>query len=65
MYAKGQGVVLDYTKAHMWSNLGAAQGNNIAIENRDIYANKMNAQQIAKAQKMAVDCQARNYQKCD
>jgi TPR repeat protein len=65
MYYNGQGVVQDFTKAHMWFNLGGAQGNERSIENRNLTAAKMNPQQIAKAQKMAQDCLARNYQKCD
>lgn len=65
MYSNGQGVAQSNTRAHMWFNLGAAQGNRNATENRDIVSKNMNAQQIAKAQVLAVDCQARNYQRCN
>jgi len=65
MYRMGQGVPQDYVKAHMWSNLAAAQGNLTAIENRDLYAKQMTPLQVAEAQKLARDCQAKNFKKCD
>lgn len=65
MYSNGQGVMQNNILAHMWFNLGAAQGNKKASENRDSISKYMNAQQIAKAQVLAVDCQASNYQKCN
>ena len=49
----------------MWLNLAAAQGDANAVENRDIVAKKMTTQQIAAAQKLARECQARNYKNCD
>ena len=65
MYGEGQGVVQDYTRAHMWFNLAAVKGNSNAVQNRDIVAKKMTTQQIAEAQKMARECQARNFKNCD
>ena len=65
MYAKGQGIAQDYTRAHMWFNLAAAKGNADAVNNRDKAATVMTQQQIAEAQKLARECQARNYKKCD
>ena len=65
MYGNGQGVVQDYVRAHMWWNLAAAQGNANAVKNRDIVAKKMSTQQIVEAQKLARECQARNYKNCD
>ena len=65
MYYSGQGVVQDYVRAHMWWNLAATKGQTNAVKNRDIVAGKMNAQQIAHAQKLAGECQARNYKNCD
>ena len=53
-YANGKGgLQKDLVKAHMWSNLAAAQGNKQARENRDIFAKYMTPTQIAKAQQMA------------
>ena len=65
MYGKGQGVPQDYVRAHFWLNLAAATGLSAAITNRDIVANEMTPQQIAEAQKMARECLASNYKKCD
>ena len=55
MYAKGQGVTQNYVKAHMWSNLAAAQGDETAAKNRDIIAAKMTKAQIAEAQRLAAE----------
>ena len=65
MYGEGQGVVQDYTRAHMWFNLAAVKGNSNAVKNRDFVAKRMTSQQIAEAQKMARECQARNFKNCD
>jgi TPR repeat protein len=65
MYEKGRGVVQDYVKAHSWFNLGAAKGYAEAAKNRDIVAKRMTPQQIADAQKLARDCQARQFKGCD
>ena len=65
MYRQGQGVVQDYVRAHMWTNLAAVKGDADAVKNRDILAAKMSTQQIAEAQKMARECQARNFKGCD
>ena len=53
MYAKGVGVVEDYLEAYKWLILAAAQGDQKAIEARDLLNQKMTAQQIAEAQKLA------------
>ena len=65
MYYNGQGAVQDYVRAHMWTNLAAVNGDTIALKNRDIFAAKMSTQQIAEAQKLARECQARNFKGCD
>ena len=65
MYANGQGVVQDYIRAHMWFNLGAVKGYSNAVKNRDTFAKRMTPQQIAEAQKLARECQARNFKNCD
>ena len=65
MYGNGQGVVQNYVKAHSWYNLSAVSGNAMAIENRDRVAKRMTPQQIADAQKLARDCQARQFKGCD
>ena len=65
MYNIGQGVVQDYMRAHIWFNLAAVTGNADAVKNRDSIAKQMTPQQIAEAQKLARECQARNFKNCD
>ncbi len=65
MYDHGEGVVQDYTRAHMWYNLGGAKGHSTAVLFRDMIAKQMTPQQIAEAQKLARECQARNFKNCD
>jgi len=64
-YNNGQGVVQDYVRAQMWWNLAAINGNAMAVKNRDIIAAKMTPQQISEAQKLATECQVRNFKNCD
>jgi hypothetical protein len=49
----------------MWYNLAAVSGDSDAVKNRDIVAAKMTPQQVAEAQKLARECQARKFTKCD
>jgi hypothetical protein len=49
----------------MWFNLAAVNGYSVGVKNRDIVANRMTPQQVAEAQKLARECQARNYKNCD
>ena len=65
MYAIGHGVLQDYTRAHMWFNLAAVKSESNAIKNRDLIVKLMTPQQIAEAQKLARECQARNFKNCD
>ena len=51
--------------AHMWVNLAAVKGDSDAVKNRDIAATKMTQQQVVEAQKLARECQARNFKNCD
>ena len=66
MYASGRGVVQDYVRAQMWLNIAAESGaSKKTVENLDIFAEKMTSQQIAEAQRLARECQARKFQRCD
>ena len=65
MYATGQGVLQNNVQAHMWFNIAAVKGDKDAVKNRDIAASKMTTEQIAQAQRLAKECQARNYKNCD
>jgi TPR repeat protein len=64
-YRLGLGVIQDSVKAHMWYNLAASQGDAVASDERTDISIKMTPQQIAEAQKLARDCQARNFKDCD
>ena len=65
LYDNGRGVVQDYVRAHMWYNLGAVSGKAPkAAKNRDELAAKMTPAQIAEAQKLARECQARSFKGC-
>ena len=65
MYFSGQGILQNYTMAHKWFNLSAINGDSDAIQLRNAVAAKMTPQQIAEAQKLARECQARNFKNCD
>jgi TPR repeat protein len=65
MYLRGQGVLQDYLRAHMWSNISAVNGDKDSVENRNVAASKMTPQQIDQAQRMARECMASNFKKCD
>ena len=65
MYAKGQGVPMDDVRAHMWFNLAAVKGDADAVKNRDLVAKRLTPQQMSEAQKLARECQARNFKGCD
>ena len=64
-YATGLGVLQNNVQAHMWFNIAAVKGDKAAVKNREFFENKMTAEQIAQAQKLAKECQARNYKNCD
>ncbi len=53
MYANGRGVPRDYVQAHLWANLAAAQGHELARKARDIVAKKMTPAQLADVQRLA------------
>jgi len=64
MYFGGLGVAQDYVRAHMWSNLASIRQQTFILK-RDAIASAMTPQQIAEAQKLATECQARNFKNCD
>lgn len=65
MYLQGQGVIQDYVLAHMWFSLASMKGDRDAVQGRDIAARNMTSQQIGAAQKLARDCPARNFIRCN
>ena len=64
MYFEGQGVLQDYVSAHMWANIAAVNGSEMAPELRNAIAKRMTPAQIHAAQKRAKDCVAKNYKDC-
>ncbi len=53
MYFLGKGVPEDFVRAHMWFNLAAAQGDELARINRDRLTEQMTPVQLAEAQRLA------------
>jgi TPR repeat protein len=64
MYFEGQGDLQDYVTAHMWANIAAVNGSEMAPELRNAIAKRMTPAQIHAAQKRAKDCVAKNYKDC-
>ena len=65
MYRKGGGVPQSHVYAHMWYNIAASQGHKEAAELRDLAAKEMSPSQIEKAQDLAVECEKKQYNRCD
>jgi TPR repeat protein len=64
-YFDGRGIAQNYVRAHMWFNLSAGSGLVRGPEARNFVAAMMTPQQIAEAQKIAQECQQRNFKGCD
>ena len=60
----GEGVAKNAVRAHMWINISALNGNEHGIVARDNIAKKMTDEQILEAQKMALECIAKDYKGC-
>ena len=65
MYANGRGVEQDHVRAYMRFNLAANKGNSNAEKWRKSISKKMTPEQVTQAQKMARECEERNYKNCD
>ena len=63
-YKYGKGVPQDNIMAHMWYNIGAANGHELGGANRDKIAKTMTPAAIEKAKAMAGECLSSNYKKC-
>ena len=59
-YALGQGVPQDYVTAYAWLNIAAASGDERAKKNKDLAAEDMTPEQIAKAEALAKEMIKRN-----
>ena len=64
MYDQGLGVIQDNVIAHMWYNIAVSNGGETAKNNKDLLANKMTSEQLAKAQKLTDECIKKNYKDC-
>jgi len=64
MYDQGLGVIQDNVIAHMWYNIAVSNGDETAKNNKDLLANKMTSEQLAKAQKLTDECIKKNYKDC-
>ena len=68
LYEFGKGVPQDYVRAYMWLNLAAANSKGEIQEGtakyRDDVARRMTSAQIAEAQRLAQQCQARQFKGC-
>jgi TPR repeat protein len=69
MYLKGQGVPQNYVLAHIWLNLAASlmpasqkQERDSAVHDRDLVESRMTPEQIAEAQKLALDWKPKRSQ---
>ena len=65
MYATGEGVPQNNARAYMWWSVAAAQGNESARGNRDIVADRLAPDQLARGQDMATRCFESDYQDCE
>ena len=65
MYFDGQGVPQDYIQAHKWLNLSASrlqgEAHEMAVRNRDIAEKKMTPDQVAEAQKLALEWKLKTW----
>ena len=50
--------------AHIWLNIGSANGIENGGKYRDIVAEDMTSEDISKAQVMVRECMSSNYKKC-
>jgi len=64
IYYNGQGFPQNHQFAYMWFSLAAAKGDEGAASARDRAAGRMTREQIARAQQLASECLARDYQGC-
>jgi len=64
MYFEGNGVAQNFIHAHIWSNMAAANGSQHAVDLRQRIANEMTTADVAEAQRLARECEAREYRDC-
>jgi len=60
LYEVGKGVEKDYTKAYLWYSLAANQGINEAFSKRNFLVQKMNDDELIKAEKNLINWRKKN-----
>jgi TPR repeat protein len=60
MYGKGEGVLQDKVTTYAWLNISAANGQEKAKKFKDLAANEMTPDQIAKAEALAKEMVKKN-----
>ena len=63
MYSTGTGVPENNVRAYVWFSVATAQGD--AREGRDIVAERLTPEQLARGQDMATRCFESDYQDCE
>jgi TPR repeat protein len=65
MYGHGYGIEEDLVLAHVWCNIGSANGDEEGAKLRDIFECKMTPEKIAEASHRATFFMSSNYLCCD
>jgi len=55
----------NHTRAYMWFNIAAINGDEASIRGRSLSESQLTKQQLIDAQRMARECMASNFIKCD
>ena len=61
----GDGVPQNNVRAYAWWSVAAAQGNEDARGNRELMADRLSSEQLARGQDMATRCFESDYQDCE
>lgn len=64
MYETGRGVKVNYVSAVMWYHVAASSGSRRGVDNKKRLTKKLNAAQIERAKRLALDCMRRRYKGC-
>ena len=64
LYYLGHGVKEDMIYAHMWTNLASLNGLEMSTNLRGLITEQMTQFQIEEAERLAVECVAKNYKVC-
>jgi hypothetical protein len=63
-HQNGWSLLQNYRKAHMWYNIGSANGSLAAKHSRDAIAAEMTPEDISTAHAMANNCMSSGYKDC-